>query len=249
LTSDGAEPATGTMPKRKSRAAIVNADDFGQSAGVHRGIVEAHERGIVTSASLMVRWPAASVSAAYARAHPRLSVGLHVDLGESVYRNGEWRALYERVNRLDADAVDAEVRLQLSLFRELLGRDPTHLDSHQHVHAEEPVRSILDAMAGELGVPLRHRSTRVRYDGRFYGQTSTGEPSAAGISAAHLAEILRGLPEGVTEVACHPGFADDLSTMYCAERRIELEALCDPDVRRTVSDEGVKLISFAELPA
>ena len=42
-----------------SRAVIVNADDFGQSAGINRGIVEAHERGIVTSASLMVRWPAA----------------------------------------------------------------------------------------------------------------------------------------------------------------------------------------------
>ena len=45
------------MPGTMSRAAIVNADDFGQSAGINRGIVEAHERGIVTSASLMVRWP------------------------------------------------------------------------------------------------------------------------------------------------------------------------------------------------
>jgi predicted glycoside hydrolase/deacetylase ChbG (UPF0249 family) len=58
-----------------TRAAIVNADDFGQSAGINRGIVEAHQRGIVTSASLMVRWHAASeAAAAYARAHPRLSV-------------------------------------------------------------------------------------------------------------------------------------------------------------------------------
>ena len=231
-----------------SRAAIVNADDFGQSAGINRGIVEAHERGIVTSASLMVRWPAASAAATYARAHPRLSVGLHVDLGESIYRNREWIALYERVNRLDADAVEAEIRSQLSLFRELLGRDPTHLDSHQHAHTEEPVRSILDEIAGELGVPLRHRSSRLRYDGRFYGQTSTGDPLTAGISPTHLAEMLRGLPEGVTEVACHPGFADDLLTMYRAERRIELDALCDPGVRRTVCDEGIELIGFADLP-
>ena len=92
------------MRKTMSRAAIVNADDFGQSAGINRGIVEAHERGIVTSASLMVRWPAASAAAAYARAHPRLSVGLHVDLGESIYRDGEWIALYERVDRADARA-------------------------------------------------------------------------------------------------------------------------------------------------
>jgi predicted glycoside hydrolase/deacetylase ChbG (UPF0249 family) len=236
------------MPGPMSRVAIVNADDFGQSAGVNRGIVQAHERGIVTSASLMVRWPAASAAAAYARAHPRLSVGLHVDLGESIYRNDEWIPLYERVNRSDAGAVDAEIRAQLSLFRERLGRDPTHLDSHQHAHIEEPARSILDDMASELGVPLRHRSSRLRHDGRFYGQTSTGDPLVEGISPAHLVKILRGLPEGVTEVACHPGFADDLVTMYREERRVELEALCDAGVRRAVGEEGIELIGFADLP-
>ena len=170
------------MPRTMSRAVIVNADDFGQSAGINRGIVEAHERGIVTSASLMVRWPAASAAAAYARAQPRLSVGLHVDLGESIYRAGEWIALYERVDRQDARAVEAEIRAQLALCRELLRRDPTHLDSHQHVHTEEPARSILDGIARELDVPLRHRSARLRHDGRFYGQTRTGEPLTAGIT-------------------------------------------------------------------
>ena len=236
------------MTRPINRAAIVNADDFGQSPGINRGIVEAHERGIVTSASLMVRCPAASAAAAYARAHPRLSVGLHVDLGESIYRDGEWVALYERVDRLDARAVAAEIRAQLSLCRELLGRDPTHLDSHQHAHTEEPARSILDDMAGELGVPLRHRSSRLRHDGRFYGQTGTGDPWAEGISPMHLVEILRGLPGGVTEVACHPGCADDLVTMYRAERRIEVEVLCDSGVRRVLGDEGIALISFADLP-
>lgn len=231
-----------------SRAAIVNADDFGQSAGINQGIVVAHERGIVTSASLMVRGQAASAAAAYARAHPRLSVGLHVDLSESIYQDGEWITLYERVDRLDARAVEAEIRAQLSLYRELMGRDPTHLDSHQHVHVEEPVRSLLDDLATELGVPLRHRSSRLRHDGRFYGQTSTGGPLTESISPAHLVEILRGLPEGVTEVACHPGCADDLVTMYRAERRVELDALCDPGVRRVVGDEGIALISFADLP-
>ena len=53
-----------------ARVLIVNADDFGLSAGVNRGIVEAHERGIVTSASLMVRRPAAREAADYARTHP-----------------------------------------------------------------------------------------------------------------------------------------------------------------------------------
>ena len=50
------------------RILIVNADDFGQSPGVNAGVIEAHERGIVTSASMMVCWPAAAGAADYARA-------------------------------------------------------------------------------------------------------------------------------------------------------------------------------------
>lgn len=229
------------------RAVIVNADDFGQSAGINRGIIDAHERGIVTSASLMVRWPAAPAAAAYARAHSRLSVGLHVDLGESVYRDGTWVALYERVDRQDAQAVEAEIRAQLALARELLRGDPTHLDSHQHVHNEEPALSILERMAGELAVPLRHRSPRVRHDGRFYGQTRTGAPLIDGVLPVHLVNMLRQLPPGVTEVACHPGWVDDLVTMYQPERRVELATLCDPAVRRAIADEGIELIGFADL--
>ena len=231
------------------RAVIVNADDFGQSAGINRGVIEAHERGVVTSASLMVRWPAAAAAAAYARAHPRLSVGLHVDLGESIHRAGEWVALYERVDRHDARAVAVEIRAQLAIARECLGRDPTHLDSHQHVHTEEPALSILEGIARELAVPLRHRSPRVRHEGRFYGQTRTGDPLAAGITPAHLVDIVRRLPPGVTEVACHPGWADDVVTMYQAERRVELRTLCDPAVRLAMSEENIELIGFADLGA
>jgi predicted glycoside hydrolase/deacetylase ChbG (UPF0249 family) len=231
------------------RAVIVNADDFGQSAGINHGIVEAHERGIVTSASLMARCTAAAGAAAYARAHQGLSVGLHVDVGESICLDGEWTAVYQRVDCRNPRELEAEIRWQLSICRELLGRDPTHLDSHQHIHNEEPARSILDGIAAEMGVPLRHRSPGIRYDGRFYGQTNTGEPLPANISAARLMELLRNLPEGVTELACHPGYADDLVTMYRLEREMELQALCDPEVRRVLRDEGIELIAFTDFCA
>ena len=82
--TDGASPSSMVS----TRYLIVNADDFGQSHGVNRGIMQAHRRGIVTSASLMVRWLAASEAAAYAREHPSLSLGLHVDLGEKIFPLG-----------------------------------------------------------------------------------------------------------------------------------------------------------------
>src|SRR5712691_10496693 len=122
---------------------IVNADDFGQSHSVNSGIIEAYEHGIVTSTSLMVRWPAAAEAAAYSRQHPNLSLGLHVDLGEWAYCGEQWKSLYQVVPSNDMIAVADEVSRQLTTFRRLVGKDPTHIDSHQHVHLGEPLRTVL----------------------------------------------------------------------------------------------------------
>ena len=97
---------------------IVNADDFGQSAGVTRGIIEAHERGIVTSTSLLVRWPAATEAARYARAHPGLAVGLHLDFGEWVLDGGGWRQLYRTVDVHDLGQVRSEALTTARAFPE-----------------------------------------------------------------------------------------------------------------------------------
>ena len=133
---------------------IVNADDFGQSKGLNQGIIKAYESGIVTSASLMVRWPAAVEAAAYSREHPSLSLGLHVDLGEWIYREQSWVPLYEVVTLESIRAVREEVVRQLAAFYELLGKQPSHIDSHQHVHLREPARSVLLDIARQLQVPL-----------------------------------------------------------------------------------------------
>jgi chitin disaccharide deacetylase len=229
------------------RSLIVNADDFGQTMGVTRGIVEAHERGIVTSTSLMVSWEASIAAAAYARTHPSLSAGLHVDLGEWVWRDGAWHTVYARVDPDDGDAVEREVRRQVECCSDLLGRRPTHVDSHQHVHRREPVRSIVTRVASELGVPLRQEASAIRYCGDFYGQGPTGGLCPELIAVSSLIALLRRLPEGITELGCHPGYAADLDSMYRDERAIELRTLCDAGVRQVVADEEIHLMSFGEV--
>jgi predicted glycoside hydrolase/deacetylase ChbG (UPF0249 family) len=230
------------------RYVIVNADDFGRSPGVNRGIVIAHERGIVTSASLMVRWPAAVEAAAYGRAHARLSLGLHLDLCEWACRDGEWVPVYEVVSTSDADAVEAEVDRQLAAFRDLVGRDPTHLDSHQHTHLEEPVRSIVLGIAGRLHVPVRQCDPVVGYCGGFYGQTDEGEPCAEILSVEGLLRILRELPRGITELGCHPGDDSNLDSAYRDERTQEVRILCDPRVRDALPALDIELRSFGAIP-
>jgi len=230
-----------------SRYLIVNADDFGRSVGVNDGVAACHEDGILTSASLMVRWPAAGEAAAYARTNSRLSVGLHVDLSEWTVDKGEWRPLYERVAEDDQAAVEAEIRAQLALFRELVGRDPTHIDGHQHVQREEPAKSILVSLAGELGVPLREFSDEVRYVGSFYGQGPDGTPLPEAITVEGLLGLLAALPSGVSELGCHPALAEDLESMYLGERLEEVSTLCDPRVRDALRESGIGLLSFAEI--
>ena len=228
------------------RQLIVNADDFGRSAGINRGVIETHEHGIVTSASLMVRWPAAAEAARYARERSALGLGLHVDLSEWSYRDNRWHAVYQLVAGEDGDAVRAEVERQLARFRELVDADPDHLDSHHHVHREEPVHSVLATLADELGVPLRGRGA-VRYCGEFYGRAKRHEPLPDHVSVDGLISILRSLPAGVTELGCHPGYADDLETSYRDERAAEVRTLCDPRVRAVLAEEQIELRSFAEL--
>jgi chitin disaccharide deacetylase len=227
-----------------TRYLIVNADDFGQSPGVNRGIIEAREHGIVTSASLMVRWPAAEAAAAYGREHPSLSLGLHVDFGEWAYRDGSWVSLYEVIPLDDPKAIRREAENQLATFRHLVGKDPTHIDSHQHVHLREVVRPILLDMARALNVPLRLFSSEVRYCGHFYGQTAEGYPLPDAISVERLLETVATLPPGLTELSCHPGEGNDLHTMYSDERAQELTVLCDPRVRAALISMEIELRSF-----
>lgn len=226
---------------------IVNADDFGQSHGINRGIITAYGHGIVTSASLMVRWPAAADAAAYARKQPGLSVGLHIDLGEQIFRAGEWVPLYSVVPLQNETAVRDEISRQLGEFDRLVGHAPSHLDSHQHVHLREPVRIVLMDIAQRLGVPLRHYSPEIAYRGNFYGQAADGTPLRDVISVDGLIHILETLPAGCTELGCHPAAECDLNAIYRQERLEELKVLCDPRVRAAVMALGIELRSFARL--
>lgn len=226
----------------------MNADDFGQSPGVNCGVVEAYERGIVTSASVMVRWPAAVEAAGYGRQHPGLSLGLHVDLGEWAYIDGTWVRRYEVVSPDDVAAVRGEIERQLAAFRRLTGENPTHIDSHQHVHREEPVRSVLLEVARALGVPLRDCCREVRYVGNFYGQTGNGAPLPEAITVEALIRILTTLRPGVTELGCHPGDGHALDSVYGPERAVEAAVLCDPRVRAAADGAGITLCSFRDLP-
>jgi predicted glycoside hydrolase/deacetylase ChbG (UPF0249 family) len=203
------------------RFLIVNADDLGLAVAVNAGIFAAHKQGVVTSTSLMVGRPSASAAAEVLPGHPDLAVGLHLEPEDC------WA--------------------QLERFRELVGRDPTHLDSHKHVHETEPVSAVAETLAAELEVPLRNRA--IRYEGSFYGRDPDGRPAPEAITPEHLIELIRLLPPGWTEIGCHPAAGPVPISSYGAERQVELEALRDPQVKNLLNVSDVRLCSFAQVGA
>lgn len=220
---------------------IVNADDFGASTGINTGIVEAHVHGIVTSTSLMVSGRAAHEAAELAREHPELSIGLHLDLdGEDAL---------PRIAFDDADGVRAELERQLDAFEDLLGRPPTHVDSHHHVHERPEVAPLARALVAPLGVPLRGDG-RVTYVGGFYAQWEWRVTELAHVSADALLGILRDeAAPGWTEIGCHPGrVTPDFRSVYLAEREAELATLTDARLPARIAELGVRLAGFADLP-
>jgi predicted glycoside hydrolase/deacetylase ChbG (UPF0249 family) len=225
---------------------IVNADDFGLSDGVNEGIVEAHRHGIVTSASLMVRQPAARAAANLARENQAMSVGIHLDLGEWKFENDEWVAIYERASLSDAAALEKEVDAQLALFEELMGRSPTHIDAHQHAHRNEPLLSITKERANRLGVPLRKFIPGFTYCGDFYGQDDEGKPYPERVTAEFLIALIGSFADGVTELCVHPAARVDFAGTYSTDRMSEVVALCDPRVRVAVEAAEVELVSFPQ---
>jgi predicted glycoside hydrolase/deacetylase ChbG (UPF0249 family) len=145
----------------------------------------------------------------------------------------------------DESAVEREIHHQLDVFHDLLGKHPAHINSHQHIHMREPVRSVALKLCESLGIPLRNLCSDIHYFTKFYGQTAEGLPLPTHISLDWLIEIVsKLLPAGCTVLTCHPGYVDDLKTMYRLERREELKVLCDPRVRAVIDDLGIKLCSF-----
>jgi predicted glycoside hydrolase/deacetylase ChbG (UPF0249 family) len=228
------------------RVLVVNADDFGRSPGVNGGVIRAHEEGIVTSATMLVRWPAAEAAATYSR-RSSLSVGLHVDLGEWEHRDGEWHALYELPAEQTPDGIAAEVRRQAERFERLTGRSPTHIDSHQHIHHSGPVRRELRRLGERLDVPVRDVTPGIVHSGAFHGQDGMGTPLPDAIMVEALVRTIETLPVGITELGCHPATEVDFDSPYAEERLEEVATLCDPRVRAAIDRCGAALRSFADL--
>jgi chitin disaccharide deacetylase len=214
---------------------VVNADDLGYDPQIDRGIFEAHERGIVTSATAMVdtAFSAEAVGAAPAT----LAVGLHAVLDPGLTRA----------------KAEAELRRQIARFVELRGTRPTHLDSHKHHHARPELLAAFAAVAAEQRLPVRAIDAQMRAQLRAAGVRTTGHfLGDADLrpcwTRERLLSAVSSLQDGTTELMCHPGYAPSHArTSFGAEREVELRALRGRRVREALRRAGAALITFRDV--
>jgi hopanoid biosynthesis associated protein HpnK len=159
---------------------IVHADDFGMAEAVNAGIVEAHDRGIVTSTSIMATGPAFEHAVALTKTRPSLDVGVHLTLTEQRPLTGattgaslvgpdgrfpphlvQFAARYLR-GKVALDAVRKELDAQIRRVLDA-GIAVSHLDGHQHVHVLPGIASIVADLAAAHGIKaVRYPAERVR---------------------------------------------------------------------------------------
>jgi predicted glycoside hydrolase/deacetylase ChbG (UPF0249 family) len=251
-----------------ARLLIVNADDFGRSAGVNHGIVRAHREGIVTSTTLMTNAPGTTDAATLAATTPGLAIGVHLVLTYArpllnpsrirslVREDGSfWRPTELLARPIDRREALLEYRAQFARARELVGREPTHVDTHHWVHDHPALSWAICELALETGAAARTHTPEQRDEYRAKGVRTPDHfmrefQHPGHIEVADLLALLSRLDEGVTELMCHPGEPDPelvATSAYARERPIELATLTAPKVRAAVESQGIRLITFAEL--
>ncbi len=251
---------------------IINADDFGFTPDVNAGIVRAHTKGVLTSATLMANGEAFEDAVRLAHETPTLDVGCHLVLvqGRSLLTGKVLpKGPRELLWTLAKGGIDvyAELRLQIEKIRAADLR-PTHVDTHKHTHllprifrtvvrlahefAIPFVRLPLDSTVRLVGCPPTFAEAFYRRIARQRGVLLTdhfrGFRLTGSLSEDTFAEALTHLPDGLTEFMCHPGLlGPDLSkaeTRLKESRVLELEALTSPRIRKLIAESGVRLSPF-----
>jgi len=206
--------------------------------------------------------------------HLVLTMGDPISASETVRsitdENGhffKYASLVKQLPHIKIEEVKSEWRHQIEAFVKASGHNPTHLDSHHHssYFSPELFRGMLELaneyecairfpFTGDVSKELERTNQHVRdllnefaprrpdrFIVDFYDERATLE---------NLLDIINTLPEGTTEIMCHPGYTDDAfarESVYNNQRDRELEILTDPSVKKAIQANSIELVTFAEL--
>jgi len=234
----------------------VNADDFGRSSAVNEGIIVSHQKGIVTSTSLMTDRDAFAEAVALAKANPKLGIGLHLDLDAFFnVQHGVGRLLNYKDAALPMNAIVQETERQLEKIR-ATGLPITHVDGHHHVHLRPELFAAVAALTAKYKIPVL-RYFRGFYEGLYPGANFSWIPdlmqrfglACTDVFFAGWEAVDSSLPGyrywdpavdfKTAELMVHPGVGE-------AWRERELAHCTSPAVRALIQKQNMTLQSFAD---
>lgn len=239
---------------------IVNADDFGFTHDVNAGIVEAHQRGILTATTLMATGAAFDDAVRLARENPALDVGCHLVL---VGSPGFPPTVLKLLEACALGRIQPYLELKKQVERILgAGIRATHLDTHKHTHLFPPVLDAVARLSEEFGIPWVRRPFDLpvtpggvpfakrmvsRALGGVRGQfhrvlarhhcRSTdhfaGFQITGRFDASDVVRLIESLPAGLTEFMVHPGHC----TAELRAARTRLKESREMELRALVAPE------------
>jgi predicted glycoside hydrolase/deacetylase ChbG (UPF0249 family) len=223
---------------------------------VNEGIVEAHLHGILTATTLMANGDAFEDAVRLARTTPSLDVGCHLVLvqGMSVLEPG--RALPPTLSELVRDVMLGRLRIYDELAAQVrkivhAGIRPTHLDTHKHTQLLPQVLGAVARVAREFAIPwVRCPAFRWGLGGLRTTDHFTGFRLTGSLNTESLISALEKLPEGLTELMCHPGRLGpelrNAATRLKESRQIELEALTSAKVSTVLQQRHIRLVNYRQ---
>lgn len=242
---------------------ILNADDFGFSHSVNRGIVEGLSQGLVSSATLMMNTPFTDEAIELARKLKLKNIGIHLNLtyGFSVLPPNEVSSLVDETGRFHyvcmlgyyTQYLDAkkELRAQIEKFLKS-GLKPTHLDYHHYFHEVPNIFKAYLELAKEYNLPVRTMTEESRNLAKEYGLLTTDEFSFDfhndyGVNLETLKQIVKRYKntDKTVEVLTHIGYIDEYTqneTGYLVRER-EIEVL--KQAKEEGVFDGVELVNFS----
>ena len=249
------------------RLLIVNADDFGLSKGQNYGILDACKNGLVTSTTALVNGAAIDHAAQLSRRTPELAVGMHfvLTLGEPLTpmpglardgKLGKWIWQVAEEDALPLEEIERELACQYQRFVDLFDAEPTHFDSHHHVHMIPQIFPLVAEFAKSKGIALRIDRTIPHpfaipeglrssegFSSEFYGEAI----SEALFLQALDASTARG--EASLEMMCHPAFVDNtiMGSAYCYPRLAELDVLTAASLKYAIAERGYRLGTYRDV--
>lgn len=248
---------------------IINADDCNLTKGVTRGILEAHDRGVVTSTTILINLPLESETVRRLKRCRHLGLGLHLNVTlavpvsptarvRSLVKDGRFRRPPDYAERAPSlQELIHEYEAQIVLFQKHFGTKPDHLDTHHHLHDREPFFKAVAAVAKRWKLPIRRSQMFQREGHEKETQTlRTTDYLFGNLEAKFIWEetpflgIVETLPEGTSEIGCHPGYCDaELRAIssFREAREKELKLFSNSRLRKVLSQLGIELARFSEI--